>query len=285
MGVRVRLVVYAPSEEAAKAACRAAFARVAELEQVASDYRPSSELMRLCAHFDAPNAAPVRVSADLWNLLLRSRRVSEASRGAFDVSVGPLVKSWRAARQAQVLPPRASLKAARRLVNWKKIELHAASRSVRLRTPGMRLDLGGIAKGFAGDAALQVLASRGVRRALFEAGGDIIAGAPPPGQDGWKVRWPEGFDVSLRRGALSTSGDTAQWVEIGGRRYSHVVDPRTGLGLSNRWMATVFAPDGATADALSTAATVTGPRGVERLHGYFPGAKVWVRRAPERART
>lgn len=282
MGVQVRLVAYAREEALARAACRAAFARVAELEQIASDYRPSSELMLLCKRFEtSSSAAPVRVSRDLWTMLDYSRQVSQASGGGFDVSVGPLVQLWRASRRSQVLPAPAELRAARAKTGWKKIEMDTPGRSVRLRVPGMRLDLGGIAKGYAGDCALQVLAAHGIRRALFEAGGDIVVGAPPPGARGWKLKLPEGITISLANAALSTSGDTVQWVQIGAKRYSHVVDPRTGLGLSKRWMATVIAPDGMTSDALSKAATVLEPQGVARLRKRFSHAWIWVRRAPE----
>ena len=284
MGVQVRLVAYARDEVLARRACRAAFARVAELEQIASDYRPSSELMLLCKRFEIDaSRPPVRVSRDLWTMLNFSRQVSEASKGGFDVSVGPLVKLWRDSRRSQVLATPAELRAARLKTGWKKIEMDARQRSVRLKVPGMRLDLGGVAKGYAGDCALQVLAAHGIRRALFEAGGDIVAAAAPPGASGWKVQLPEGITVSLSHGALSTSGDTVQWVQIGGKRYSHVIDPRTGLGLSQRWMATVAAPNGITSDALSKAATVLEPQGVARLSQKFPRAWIWVRRAPETA--
>lgn len=281
MGVQVRLVVWATDEEAAKRACRAAFERVVQIEQVASDYRPTSELMKLCAHFDAPGAAPVKVSDDLWTLLEFSQRVSKLSDGAFDISVGPLVSLWRVARRTKVLSSRAQLNRARSKTGWRNIEMNAQNRTVRLRFPGMRLGLGGVAKGYAGDCALKVLWSHGIGRALFEAGGDIVASGAPPGEIGWKVLLPEGITAFLAHGAISTSGDTNQWIEIGSRRYSHVIDPRTGLGLSSRWMATVWAPDGMTSDALSTAATLLGPQRAGHLSKYFERTRIWTRRAPE----
>lgn len=281
MGVQVRLVVFAPDEETAKRACRAAFERVAQIEQVASDYRPTSELMKLCAHFDVPNAAPVKVSDDLWTLLEFSQRVAQLSDGAFDISVGPLVSLWRTARRTKVLSSRAQLNLARSKIGWRNIELNAQNRTVRLRVPGMRLDLGGVAKGYAGDCALKVLWSHGIGRALFEAGGDIVASGAPPGEIGWKVLLPEGITTFIAHGALSTSGDTSQWVEIGGRRYSHVIDPRTGLGLSSRWMATVWASSGMISDALSTAATLLGPQRAGHLSKHFERTRIWTRRAPE----
>ena len=267
MGVRARLVVYAPNELAAARACAAAFARVAALEEVFSDYRPTSELMRLC---DRAGGEPVVVSDELFKVLQRAAEVSQRSGGAFDVTVGPLVQLWRAARKSGQLPPRDELDRARQLVGWQRVLLDPAARTVRLTTPGMRLDLGGIAKGYAGDQALAVLREHGITRALFEAGGDIVAGDSPPGAAGWRVEVVDPGEGAMKslmvanRGA-STSGDTEQFVEIEGRRYSHVVDPRTGLGVMDRTMATVVARDGLTSDSLSTAVCVLGNERGEAL--------------------
>lgn len=137
----------------------------------------------------------------------------------------------------------------------------------------MRLDLGGIAKGFAADAMLTALAEQGIASALIAAGGDVRAGAPPPGRSGWGVRLAtlngKGEVRRVCNAALSTSGDLEQYVEIGGTRYSHIVDPATGLGLTRRISASVLAPSGALADGLATALSVLGPeRGFEVLDGY-----------------
>ena len=129
----------------------------------------------------------------------------------------------------------------------------------------MRLDLGGIAKGYILQQALGAMVPLGVTQALVEAGGDIVVGDAPPGRDGWRID-VAGSDAvfaaraaRLTNAALATSGPTAQFVEIDGVRYSHVVDPRTGMGLTNGVTARVIARDGATADALATALTVAGP--------------------------
>jgi thiamine biosynthesis lipoprotein len=284
MGVGVRLVVYAPDEPTAARACEAAFRCFAEIEQVASDYRPTSELMRLCAKAGGP---PVPVSLELYVLLERAQNLSRRSNGAFDVTVGPYVALWRQARKTGQIPSPEALRQARPLVGWRKMRLDRKARTVQLRAPGMRLDLGGIAKGYAGDEALAALHKHGVTRALVEAGGDIVVGDPPPGQDGWRIDLPplgrgsEGRTLTLANAAISTSGDTEQFVEIGGRRYSHVVDPRAGLGLTNRISATVIARDGITADGLSTAVCVLGPERGAALARSLRGVKVTIRQAEE----
>jgi len=282
--VRTRLVVYTPDEATAARACTAAFQRIAELEDVMSDYRPTSELMRLCAQAGGP---PVPVSDDLFFVLHRARDLSRRSAGAFDVTVGPYVALWRRARQTGPFPSEKELREARRRVGWWKMRLDPKAQTVRLLRPGMRLDLGGIAKGYAGDCALAVLKKQGVTRALFEAGGDIVVGDPPPGRPGWGVELfeanPEskGKTLTLANAAISTSGDTEQFVEFNGRRYSHIVDPRTGLGLTNRIAVTVVARDGITADSLSTAVSVLGLAEGSALVQSFPGATVYLCRVGE----
>ena len=273
MGVAARIVLYAPDDATARRAARAAYARMAELEDVMSDYRPESEVRRLAARA----GAAIPVSGDLFVVLARAVDLWRRSDGAFDATVGPFVELWRAARRTGRLPPRAGLDAAARRVGSDKVHLDSVARTVRLDAPGMRIDLGGIAKGYILDRALDALRAQGVTRALLEAGGDIVLGDAPPGRRGWRIALPEG-DTILANHAVSTSGDTEQFVIIGGVRYSHVIDPRTGMGLTSRREATVVAPDGVTADGLATALTVLdGERGARLLHS-FPQAAARLRR-------
>ena len=278
MGIEARVVLYAPGEEVAARAARAGFARMALLDSLLSDYRVDSELSRLSARAGGP---PVPVSAELFLVLSRAADVARLSGGAFDVTSGPLVRLWREARRTGVLPSAAQREEAVARSGWRHLQLDSAGRTVRLLRPGMQLDLGGIAKGYAADQALAAIRAEGVESALVEMGGDIVAGAPPPGTAGWDVNlfdddratpWP-----AIANAAVSTSGDTEQFVEIGGVRYSHVVDPATGLGVSSRVAATVLAPDGITADALSTALTILGRERGEALLAHFPGARAYVR--------
>lgn len=267
MGVKARIVLYAYDETSAQTAAKAAFERIAYLEDVMSDYRPTSELMRLCAQAGGP---PVKVSPELFLLLRKSRELSERTGGAFDVTVGPMVKVWRAARKSGEFPSFAPLREARAKVGWRDLILDATAGTVELKTPGMQLDLGGIAKGYACDEALRVLKRHGIRRALVEMGGDIVVGDSPPDRAGWEIEIPGSDEpLILSNSAISSSGDTEQFVEVGGRRYSHIVDPRTGLGLTNRIAVTVIASDGITSDSLATALNVLGDeKGRELLRNY-----------------
>ncbi len=283
MGVPVRIVLYAPDQGVAERAATAAFGRFADLEQVMSDYRPTSELMRLCDR--AGDAAFVPVSPDLWRVLERAERVSRETGGAFDVTVGPFVALWRRARKSGALPTRAELREAAVRVGWQKVHLNGPNRAVQLLVPGMRLDLGGIAKGDACDQAQTVLRRNGVTRALVEAGGDIVvSGSPPDAPRGWKIsvanNAPDKTELILANAAVSSSGDAEQFVTFAGRRYSHVLDPATGLGLTDRVAVTIVAPDGLTSDSLSTALCVLGhARGTVLVQRRYPAARAWVRTA------
>lgn len=282
MGVEARLVLHAADSARAVRAARAAFGRLAELDAAMSDYRDDSELMRLTAR---PPGEWIPVSEPLLEVLATAQEISLQSGGAFDITAGPFVRLWREARRTGRLPDSAALADAGRRSGWRLLEVDAARSTVRLAQPGMRLDLGGIAKGFAADQAIEVLRAHGVERALLEFGGDIVTGAPPPGRRGWEIRIddPAGAPpvVELAHGAISTSGDAAQFVVIDGVRYSHVVDPRSGRALSDRTAATVLAPRGALSDALATTLGVLGPEaGRDFMRRHYPGLRYYIRTLP-----
>jgi thiamine biosynthesis lipoprotein len=229
-----------------------------------SDYDPESELSRLSR--SSPMTCGVRVSEDLWRVLTKSQALSERSEGAFDVTVGPLSKLWRRARRQRKRPSPERLEAARAAVGYRHLRLDPRRRAVQLVRPNMRLDLGGIAKGYAADEALAALRRMGLPRALINAGGDIAAGDPPPGRTMWKIGVAPlerdaapSHHIGVANGAVATSGDAWQFVEINGARYSHIIDPRTGEGLTTLSSVTVVAPDCATADSLASAVSVLGP--------------------------
>jgi thiamine biosynthesis lipoprotein len=285
MGVPFRMVVYATNQQHATEASRAAFARVAELNSILSDYDSDSELSRLSQTsglgFDVP------VGPDLWQVMTRALRLSRRSEGAFDVTVGPVVNLWRKARREQKLPRPDLLAQARARVGWRKVRLDTSWRAVRLEVENMRLDLGGIAKGYAVDEALKVLAARGISAALVSGGGDLAVSASPPGRNGWQITLaasdatnaPAAEHVILQHAALATSGDVFQHVEIDGMRYSHIVDPRTGIGLTDHSLVNIIARDCTTADGLATAVSVLGPEKGLRLARSM-GAAARIVRAP-----
>ena len=283
MGVMATLTVFADDAAAARQACARAFDRVRALNASLSDYDPDSELRRLVAR---AGRGPVPASPDLFFVLGHARTVAEQTGGQLDPTVGPLVQLWREARRTKVLPDPAQLAAARALTGFAHLHLDPATRAITLDQPGMKLDLGAVAKGYAGDEALRVLREAGFPIAMFEAGGDMVFGDPPPGLTGWPVELPQpGQPVRhLANCALSVSGDTVQYVEIGGRRYSHVVDPATGCGLTNHLMCVVQAPRGLISDPLSTAGTLM-PEAAFRalLAARYPDVQAWVFPAPAQA--
>jgi thiamine biosynthesis lipoprotein len=284
MGTRFKIIFYAKDEATAQFAAKAAFQRIADLDGIMSDYRPTSELMRLC---QKSGGEPVRVSDDLFRVLERSQEVAKLSDGAFDVTVGPIVRLWRNARRTHEMPDPKELAQARELVGYRKVLLNAKNQTVQLLKPGIRLDLGGIGKGFAADAALATLKEHGIVQALVAAGGDIAVSGPPPGTDGWTIGIAPLLDpdakpnqyLILHDAAVSTSGDSEQYLEINGKRYSHIVDPRTGIGLVDRMSVTVVAPKGLTADPLTKVVSVLGPeRGLVIIDGTEGAAALVVRK-------
>jgi thiamine biosynthesis lipoprotein len=281
MAVPVKVVLYAPTQALATRIAQAAFDRIAALNQVFTDYDTQSELMRLSSTSGEGIAVPV--SEDLWRVLSRAQQISRMSAGAFDISVGPVVRLWRRARRQKELPPNVQLHETLSRVGYEKIRLFPADHKVELTTKGMRLDLGGIAKGYILAAALETMRQQGVRAAMIHAGGDSALGDPPPGRSGWRIGVgmlksdaPPLEFLSLANTSVASSGDMWQFVEIGGRRYSHIVDPRTGVGLTGRSNVTVVAPDGATADALATAVSVLGHERGLRLIDATPDAAALV---------
>jgi thiamine biosynthesis lipoprotein len=211
--------------------------------------------------------------------------LARRTRGACDPTVGPLVALWREAVRTRALPAPADLEAARALVGWERVELHPPLRAVRLPAPGMRLDLGATGKGFAAQAAWAVLASRGFPRCLVDVGGDLLAGEPPPGRTGWRVLVEDGPVLSLAGRAVATSGPTRRFVEIGSVRYSHIVDPRTGVGLTHDVQVTVVAPLAATADAFATGLSVLGAEEGLALLEATPGIEARFASASGTVRT
>jgi FAD:protein FMN transferase len=281
MGTWFKITLYASDEQASQRAAREAFDRIAALDQKLTDYNSESELMRLC---QKSGGARVPVSEELFFILARAQDLSRRSGGAFDVTVGPVVRLWRRARRTGRLPEAQQIAEARELVGYRMVQLDEQRHTVQLQKAGMRLDLGGIAKGYAADEALIVLKRRGITSALVAAGGDIAVSAPPPDAPGWKIAVARLGDapsapssqVILHNAAISTSGDTEQFVEIDGKRYSHIVDPRTGMPLTSRRSATVIASDGTAADSLTKVASVLEPDRAFPIIEGFGGASALV---------
>ena len=281
MGGPFKIVLYAPDESSANQAADAGFARVDQLNAILSDYDSGSEISRLSQRtLEGPMPQPVAVSDDLWAVLSRADELARRTDGAFDVTIGPFVRLWRRSRDLRELPTPDRIEQTRPSVGYQHLRLDPKHRTVQLLAPRMRLDVGGLALGYIADQTVGAVTKAGAERVLVDAGGEISAGEPPPGKDGWLVavqslKNPEevtGQYVKLRRACVTSSGDARRFVELGGRRYSHIIDPKTGLGLTRRIGATVICPDGMTADALDTAVCVLGPEKGLQLIAQTPGA-------------
>ncbi|MBT2744919.1 MULTISPECIES: FAD:protein FMN transferase [unclassified Lysobacter] len=290
MGTQTRIVLYAADAASAERAMRAGFARIAQLDLELSDYREDSGLMRLAAQ---AGGGDIAVGEDLFRVLQAGQDVAERSGGAFDVTQGALTRLWRSARKLSELPRSERIERARANGGYRYLHLDAQARTVRIDRPGIGLDVGGIAKGYAADEALAAITRQGVTRALVALGGDIAVSDAPPGAPGWRVsiaplapvqaqaqtREPTAqTTLYLRHAAVSTAGDAEQWFEADGRRYSHLIDPRSGWPMQGRSATTVIARRGIDADGLDTAAALLGPSDGARLVESMPGAAMRMER-------
>lgn len=290
MGTLFRIKLYARDEQQAQVGFRAAFARVAEIDNALSDYKPDSELNRLST---AAVQHPVKVGQDLYRVLTASQQIAQETGGAFDVTIGPITHLWREARRQRRIPEQADLQQGLARCGFRKLHLYADTQTVELDIPGMQLDVGGIAKGYAADEALLVLRHQGIASALVAASGDLAFSDAPPGQRGWKIGI-DSYDsasapftrvVQLQNAAVSTSGDTEQHLDAGGVRYSHIINPETGVGLTTPVTVTVIARHGIDADAMATAISVLGlAKGRAYVDSKPDAAAVMVMREPGRAR-
>ncbi len=281
MGSEFTILLYCNNKLLANTAATAAFDQIAALDATLSDYQVDSELMRFAAQSGGPS---VPVSDDFFTVLARSKTLWEQSNGAFEITIGPVVKLWRRARRRNELPEQGRIEEALGRVGSEYLILDEDAQTARLSKPRMQLDAGGIAKGFASDRALEVLRSHGIACALVAGAGDIVVGDPPPGREAWRIAIQpiepeEGQEpdiLYLTNAAVSTSGDTERFVEVGGIRYSHIVDPKTGIGLTTRRAVTVIAPNGISSDSLATTVSVLGSEAGLKLIEELAGTEARI---------
>ncbi len=282
MGTVFTIYLYARDGGQASASLEAAFEEIERLEEALSDYRATSELSRINR---LAERQAVTTDPEVFALLQRSLAYSRRSAGAFDVTVGPLMRAWGFFRGEGRYPTDRELRRARESVGSEKVNLDPAARTVRFAAPGVELDLGAIGKGYAVDRAVKVLREAGVKAALVDAGSSTrYAINAPPGKSGWTVHVPMPADrsqtvstVTLRNESLSTSGSYEKFFQLDGHRYCHVMDPRNGVPVQGVLQATLIAPDSTTTDALSNAMFVMGPEAGRKLLATVPGARgLWI---------
>ena len=273
MGTLARIVAVAKHEWQGKRCIEAGFEQLKRIDAMMSDYKNDSELSRVNRE---AFTSPVKVSPELFEILQKSVRFSRLSNGAFDVTVGPLVDLWHKAGEANTVPDENTLATAKARVGFEKLILDANERTVRFAVKGMRLDLGGIAKGYAVDKAVEVMRREGAIGGMVCASGDIRCFGKPADKDTWRVglQNPVAANPSDSNGAIgaeqvlmvlkvndmavSTSGDYRRFVTIGGKKYSHIIDTNTATGANKLSSDTILAANAVDTDALSTAVNVMG---------------------------
>ena len=259
------IVAYGSRRDELATIVESALDEVDRIDRLMSHYQPESPLSRL--NREAARG-PVVVERELFEFIARAIGYSVESRGAFDITVGPLMKAWGFFLGDGRIPSDGELRDVRRRVGYRHVVLDASRQSVHFDRPGIELDLGGIAKGYAVDRAVALLRARGVRAALVNGcGSSVFALGAPPGTDGWPMVVPDPKDatrvaltLTLKDRALSVSGSSEKFFEVAGRRYSHIMDPRTGRPVQGVLTVFVLTDDGTTGDALDNALFVLGPK-------------------------
>jgi FAD:protein FMN transferase len=281
MGSEFNLVFYAPNDSIAKVASDSVFKRIDYLNGILSDYLDGSETNRLSA--TAGTGEWFYASKILFDVLQQSVRYSQQTQGAFDVTVGPIVQMWRRAIRRKYFPEKKEIKTSRRAVGYRLVKLNEKKQSVLLKRKGMRLDFGGIGKGYAADDALQILRYFGIQSGFLDAGGDLAIGDAPPQKKGWEIEVSSGGNdttaqhaLTLKNCGVATSGNTYRYLDHEGVRYSHIVNPHTGVGLTVHTRTTVIAENGTAADALATAFSVLGIKNGEKTAKKLKGIEVWL---------
>ena len=255
-------------EDKARSAMDKAFAEIERVESVFSVYRSKSEAFKINSLKASQKLA---VSAEMFYLLERCVRYSELTDGAFDITVKPLVDLWNKCKNEGRAPPQAELDAAVGKVGWRQVILDKDKKTVSFRRNGMAVDFGGVAKGYASDRAARVLKMNGINSAVIDCGGDVFC----LGRSSKWHQWTVGIQHPREKGrlisevpvedeAVDTSGDYENYFILEGRRYSHIIDPRSGYPIGDETVsATVVAKDAATADALATGLCVLGSAGMK----------------------
>jgi len=278
MGSPFKLIIYASNDTLANNAAASALKRIEDLNVELSDYRDDSEINAVSAQ--SGSGKWIRVSKDLFDILFVSDDISRKTGGAFDATLGPIVQEWRRATRKGYFPDKELIADALGKTGYAKVKFDISTQSIQLKEKGMRLDIGGLGKGFAADEAIKVLKSFGIKSAMIDAGGKLALMDPPPGEKGWKIVISSGRDsietIEYANVGIATSGPTYRYLEYEGKRYSHIVDPKTGIGLQYHVRTTVISPNATEADALATAFSVSGIADGKKYLSRFPNNKVWL---------
>lgn len=270
MGSPFRLVFYCKDSAAAQHLALTSYALVDSLNTIFSDYLPSSEVNELSRF---PPGVPVSVSPELFSLMRVSKQAWKKSGKAFDITLGALTQLWRKRGNENPFPTSEEIKQAKQASGFDNVVFDEENETILYTKKGIRLDLGGIAKGYTAQRVIDYLKSRGIGSALADAGGDLVMSDAPPDKTGWSIaiNLPESEteywdkNLVLKNCAVATSGDIYRYTIHNGKKYSHIIDPRTGYGVTSQRNVTVIAKDGTPADWLATACSILPVKKAKRL--------------------
>lgn len=261
MGSAFNLIIVSADSNKANHLARKSYELVDSLSHIFSNYDSSSELSKINA---SAGLLPYKMSRAMLDLVQKSQYAYIQSKGAYDISIGPLSSLWRNARKAKLFPEASTVLATKKLVGFAQVKINKRLGTIFLPNANMQLDFGGIAKGYIAQWVINFLKANGIQQALVDAGGDIVMSGPPLNQKGWLigVNLPETTDqllnkkLQLSNCSVATSGDVYQFIEYKGVKYSHIINPLTGYGVTNLRNVTIVAKTGATADWLATACSI-----------------------------
>ncbi|ULQ57712.1 FAD:protein FMN transferase [Flavihumibacter rivuli] len=281
MGSPFGIILYAPDSSSAAQMAHDCYRLVDSLVLIFSDYIDSSELNRLCAQSGSGTA--FKASPALFAILLRSKQAYELSGGNFDITLGPLTHLWRKARKSKEWPHPDSVASRLALTGSQFMILDAKTREVNLLKQGMQLDLGGIAQGYIAQQVLDLCRQQGFHDVLIDVSGDIAVSGKPPGKEGWNIaiNMPgskqdlQPKHLLLTDRSVTTSGDVYQYFLYDGKKYSHIIDPRTGYGITRQVNVTILANDCTNADWLTKACSLLPFRKARQLANSL-GAELLV---------
>ena len=271
MGSRFDITVIAIDQEQGEHAIDSAVAEVKRIEKLISSWDSDSQTSRINTQ---AGIAPVAVDEELYQLINRCLSISRLTDGAFDISYASMDKIWKFDGSMTRMPDSATIKQSVATVGYKNIILNPADHSVFLKLPGMKIGFGAIGKGYAADKAKALLAGQGIKGGIINASGDMATWGRQAGGEDWKVAITNPLDKSkafallpISDGAVVTSGNYEKFVIFGGKRYTHIINPRTGYPSSGILSVTVFAPKAELADALATSVFVMGKdSGIDRIN-------------------
>jgi len=270
MGSPFNLIIVSTDSIKAKYLAQKSFQLVDSLSHIFSNYDSSSELSKINT---SAGLLPYKMSATMLDLVQKSQYAYIQSKGAYDISIGPLSSLWRNARKTKLFPEASTVLATKKLVGLGQVKINKRLGTIFLPVSSMQLDFGGIAKGYIAQRVIDYLKTSGIQQALADAGGDIVMSGAPLNQKGWLVgvNVPETTDdllnkkLQLSNCSVATSGDVYQYIEKNGVKYSHIINPITGYGVTNLRNVTIIAKTGATADWLATACSILPIKEAKKL--------------------